>query len=171
MEAISVDVKVGKVLREFINCTAGSPNITAKKDDILWCLIKQNLLTSPVVPQIIRDKSEYITITIPSTKGGRTYNCRAERSMNIDTFFRNHLDEAGQNKVRQHLEKEYREVFRVFMKAQFKSNPDIKIVDAINNFCDEYNLTMDSISLQTLKKYWYRYRLKESESKICPIIF
>lgn len=171
MEAISVDVKVGKVLREFINSTAGSTNITTKKDDILWCLIKQNLLTAPSVPYIVKDRTEFINITLPASKAAQTYNCREKRNLQIHTLFRNFLDEQGQLKVRQHFEKEYRRVFIVFMTAQFSVDANMKIIDAINNFCDEYNLEMDTISLQTLKKYWYRYRLRSKISQISPIIF
>lgn len=172
MEIVSVDVRVGKILREFIICTAGSDAIAAQKDDILWCLIKQNLVTSPKIPYIIRDRSEFIRISLPATHSASTYNCRAEKALQLNTLFRNFLDEEGQRKIRKHFEKEYRNVFIIFMRSQFRAHPDMKIIDAINLFADEYNLTMDNISIQTLKKYWYRYRVRrEIEKTLCPIIY
>lgn len=171
MENITVDIKVGKIIKEFILCTNGSSNIVAQKDDILWCLVKQNLLCAPLVPVFIKDDSEYITITLPTSKSAFTYNINAGRNIQANTLFRNYLDDCGQKKIRMHFEKEYRNVFSVYMRAQIISAPDIMIKDAIDNFCTDYNLTLDYISISALKKYWYRYRLRKNISNICPLIF
>lgn len=45
-EMMTVNVRVGACLREYVISTRGGDVIVPAKDSVLWCLLKQHLVTS-----------------------------------------------------------------------------------------------------------------------------
>lgn len=167
---MTVDVKVGKALKEFIVSTNGSDMLDPEKDTIIWCLIKQHLLTQPgYVP--VPDRSEYVQILLRGAKAAKTYSIQKGRNLQVNTLFRTFLDERGQAVIRKHFEKEFKQTFRNYMKGCLNNNPEMKIIDAIEEFCTDHNVTLDNISVAMLQKDWYRYRMKCSLGNVCPLLF
>ncbi len=167
---MTVDVKVGKALKEFIVSSNGSDILDPEKDTILWCLMKQHLLTRPgYMP--ITDRSEYIYITLRIKNGAKTYHVPEARNMGLQTLFRSYLDEKGQAVIRKHFEKEFKKSFRDYMKGALNNNPDMKIVDAIAEFCSDHMVILNDISISMLQKDWYRYRTKCAVKNVCPLCF
>ena len=109
MERLSVDVKVGRYLKEFIVSTNGSDELDPEKDSILWCLIKQHLLTQPAY-SAITDRSEYISIKLRGAKAAKTYNANTQSKLQVNTLFRSYLDSSGQDVIKKHFEKEFKNV-------------------------------------------------------------
>lgn len=170
MERLKVDVKVGKTLKEFIVSTNESDVLDPEKDTVLWCLMKQHLITSPgYLP--IADRSEYIQITLRNKNGAKTYSVPDKKRLQLQTLFRCYLDEKGQAVIRKHFEKEFKKTFRDYMRGALNNNPDMKIIDAIEEFCVDHNISMNNISVDMLKKDWYRYRTKSAMKNICPLCF
>lgn len=164
-DIIEVDVKVGPLLKEFVVSTNGSDLLIPQKDDILWCMCKQNLLTAPPVPVIIRDRSEYIRIALVATESStRTYNIYREKNTRINTLFRNYFNEEGQARICNYLMKLYHSTFIVYMESHLAANPECKIKKAIGAFLTAYNIKMDFITYEALKKYWYRHCKKKEKN-------
>jgi len=169
---MTIDVRVGSALKEFIVSTNnGSDVLDPEKDTILWCRVKQHLLLQPGQYIRIQDRSEYISIILRGTKAGKTYSIDKGRKLQVNTLFRSYLDEAGQAEIRKHFEKEFKNVFRTYMKGCLNNNDDMKIIDAIEEFCHDHNIPMNKISTAMLQKDWYRYRLRCSVKNVCPLMF
>lgn len=164
-EIIEVDVKVGALLREFVISANGSDLLMPQKDDVLWCICKQNLLTAPPVPVVIKDRTEYIRIALVKTAASsKVYNIYKEENIRINTLFRNFFNEDGQARICNYLMKLYHSTFIVYMESHLKANPDIQIKQAIANFLTSYNIMMDHITHEALRKYWYRHQ-KRNEGR------
>lgn len=164
-EIIEVDVKVGTLLKEFVVSANGSDLLMPQKDDVLWCICKQNLQTAPPVPVIIKDRTEYIRIALVQTESSSsTYNIYRQKNTRINTLFRNYFNEDGQARICTHLMKIYHSTFIVYMESHLQANPDIQIKQAIANFLTAYNIIMDYITYEALRKYWYRHQKRKEKS-------
>lgn len=168
---MTVDIKVGKAIREFVIATNGSDTLDPDKYTILWCLIKQHLITSPGDYRPIKDKSEYISIMLHNSNDIKTYSVPKKGRATYSTLFYSYLSDVGQAVVKRHFEKEFKATFRNYMKGALNNNPDMKINDAIEEFLSDHNIPLDNISIAMLQKDWYRYRIKLSSKKICPLCF
>ena len=170
MERMTVDVKVGKALKEFIVSSNGSDILDPGKDTILWCLMKQHLINRPGY-MLVKDRTEYVYITLRIKNGAKTYSVPDKRNLSMETLFRSYLDEHGQAVIRKHFEKEFKKSFRDYMKGALNNNPDMKIIDAIAEFCADHNVTLNNITISMLQKDWYRYRTKCAVKSVCPLCF
>lgn len=171
MERMTVDVKVGKAIKEFILSTNGSDVLDPDKYTILWCLIKQHLVTVPGDYKPLADRSEYISIKLRNSNDIKTFSVPKNAKARFSTLFYSHLTEAGQTVVRRHFEKEFKATFRNYMRGALNNNPEMHINDAIEEFLNDHNITMDHISIAMLQKDWYRYRIKCATKKVCPLCF
>lgn len=171
MERMTVDIKVGKAIKEFVVSTNGSDVLDPDKYTILWCLMKQHLVTVPGNYRPIYDRSEYIYIKLRNSNGIKTYSVPKDAKVKISTLFYSYLTDTGQAVIRKHFEKEFKATFRNYMKGALNNNPELPINDAIEEFLNDHNVTMDHISISMLQKDWYRYRRKCEISKICPLCF
>lgn len=80
-EMMTVDVRVGACLREYVICTRGCDVIVPAKDSVMWCLLKQHLVTSadgyvPVHPDLA---GEYIRIALRNAHSAKTYSVPSGR--------------------------------------------------------------------------------------------
>lgn len=171
MERMTVDVKVGKAIREFIIATSGSDVLDPDKYTILWCLIKQHLTTVPGHYKPLSDRSEYVSIKLRNSNDIKAYSVPKKGKSCYSTLFYSYLTETGQAVVRRHFEKEFKATFRNYMRGALNNNPDMKINDAIEEFLTDHDIAMDHISIAMLQKDWYRYRLKSTTRKVCPLCF
>lgn len=159
-DAITVDVHVGRTLREFVVSTKGSDVLTPEKDSILWCLLKQHLVTSAegYIPIPDELKGEYVRIALRSAHSATSYNVPAGRTIQINTLFRCYLDKTGENTIRKYLTLEFKKTFRDYMTGCLAINDKVRILDAIEEFCKDHGIPLDGvITFEMLRKDWYRY--------------
>lgn len=168
---MTVDVKVGLAIKEFILSTNGSDVLDPDKYTILWCLMKQHLVTVPGTYRPLIDRSEYIYITLRNKNGVKTYSVTKDKKVSISTIFYSYITPEGQTVIRRHFEKEFKAAFRNYMKGALNNNPDMKINDAIEEFLNDHKVTMNHISMSMLQKDWYRYKIRCMTSNVCPLCF
>ena len=149
---MTVDVKVGLAIKEFILSTNGSDVLDPDKYTILWCLMKQHLVTVPGTYRPLIDRSEYIYITLRNKNGVKTYSVTKDKKVSISTIFYSYITPEGQTVIRRHFEKEFKAAFRNYMKGALNNNPDMKINDAIEEFLNDHKVTMNHISMSMLQK-------------------
>ena len=162
---MTVDVKVSRPIREYVlSINDGSDLIKPERGSLLWGLIKLHL---DLVPETYRPvppdkRQDYIRIALYRTRSTRSYNVNTGRNMEVNTLFRNYLNEEGQRAVSDHITRGFKQTFRAYMGGALGNNPDLTIHDAVYEFCSDYNISMDSITYDMLRKDWYRFK------KRCP---
>jgi hypothetical protein len=159
MSQISVDVKVSRILKEFILCTNKSDNLVPEKYDDILKSIMPLLKTTPSGWKPIQDRSEYIRITLP-------YN------REVDTRYRNYLDDIGQRCIELRLNKTFKSIFHNYVLAYVMAGRQQR--EGIEDFCDIYQLKCDNIDYEMLKKSWDRShekKLWKNSTTRCPVIF
>ena len=130
-DMMTVDVRVGSCLREYVVCTRGCDVIVPAKDSVLWCLLKQYLVTSadgyaPPHPDLA---GEYIRIALRNAHSARSYSVPSGRVVQLNTLFRCFLDPTGERVIRRHLEHEFKKTFHDYMMG-CSNNTDLKITEA-----------------------------------------
>lgn len=181
MEVLTVDVRVGKVLKEYILCTTGGDTLTPDKDSILWGLMKQYLCTYPEEKEAnsaepgknsagksagcegnsADDKEEYIKIAFRKYANNVKAYCReANKVMIVNTFYRCYMTHSAQTTIRKFLYKEFKKTFLDYMRGALSNNCDMKVIEGIEEFCHDHQLTLDFITYEMLRKTWYRFTLK-----------
>lgn len=186
MDNLSVQVKVHPTIRAFVVSTNGSDLIVPKKDDWLWFILKQNLDIPPddYIPHSV-SSDEHINISLLDTTGTkvqvRNQSKRVESkrqgdpsTIYLNQMFRWYLSVKAQNTIALHFRKAFKECFHNFVQGALISNANLKQKEAIQNFCDLYQIEFNSISEDMLIKSWQRSPQKERIKKIfsfCPLIF
>jgi hypothetical protein len=155
---MTVDVRISPVVREFIICTTGDDLIIPRRDDWLWLILKQHLLTAPPDYTLIPDaeRRNYIRVMLLDCHSSKVYAKDRGRNIHINTLFRWYLDDRGQNAVARHLRSQFKATFHNFVQGAATVNPDAQITDAIHRFCKLYNITMNNITFDMLIKSWQR---------------
>lgn len=156
MERMKVPVRVSPILKEFLIDTTGSDTITPKKGDIVWSILKQHLETAPEPYPIHLDTQNYIYIEMLECSSNINYCNQANRFIYINTLFRWHLSERGQNRIRSILSKNFKSTLHNFMMGALACNPELQQREAMEEFCDLHNLTMSKITPDMIKKSWDR---------------
>lgn len=155
MEDITtVDVKVTPILKEFIQSVFKSDTIRVGKNDLMCQKIKYLLKLPPKDYKPERNMSERIKIELINFEICRTHY-RIE--------CRNFLDTRGQKIIFDELNKSFKEVFHNYVLAYVRGNsgrPGSQ-KKGIEDFCEVYNLSMDHINYEMLKKSWDRSKQKE----------
>lgn len=169
MEGLTVDIKVGKVLKEYILSSNGSDTLSPDKDSLLWGLAKQYLCcyeeleaSNGIGYRELKDeeRSEYICLSLRKSSNTRAYCREKGKTIAINIMSRCYLTANGQNVIRRFLYKGFKKTFIDYMKGALNNNCDMKIKDAIDEFCNDHNLSMDNVTYEMLKKCWYRYSLQ-----------
>lgn len=158
MERMKVAVKVHPIIREYVlDANNGSDTITPKKDDLIWGIIRQELETASFSEVHKPDpKSHYIYIELLNCHGHGQYNRHAGRIIYTDTLFRWNLSANGQNRVNNILRKNFKTVMHTFIMGQLTANPEMQQREAMEEFCYTFNLTMQNITPDMIKKSWDR---------------
>lgn len=167
----SVDIKVGRFIRQWVVSSCGSDQIRVDKRTNIWAIVKQNLALLPEDYAIVSNRSEYISIELLDAHSQRSYIHPAGCCLHLNSLYRCYISESGQEAIRRYLENQFRSAFRVYMVASMRDDSREKILHAITSFLLDYDLPVDSRILARLSKDWYRYRQKNGEKLHIPIFF
>lgn len=173
-EIMTVDVMVSRPIKEYIlSVNDGSDLLCPARRSLLWSLIKTqlDLVPSDYRPIAPADRDDYIRIALLNSQSTKSYNVNAMRTLEINTLFRCHLNEDGQRVVAAHIARGFKQVFRSYMGGALGNNSALTIHDAIYEFCDDYNISMDNITYEMLRKDWYRFKQRCPGPGIIPIEF
>lgn len=171
-DIMTVDVRISRPLREYVlSVNGGSDTIRPERGSLLWGLVKLHL---DLVPREYRpvppdQRQDYIRIALYRVRQTRSYNLNTGRNMVINTLFRNYLNEEGQRAVASHIAGGFKQTFRAYMGGALSNNPELTIHDAIYEFCSDYNISMDSITYDMLRKDWYRFKKRCPGTGIIPV--
>lgn len=170
-----IDVRVNSAVREFIISTKGSDIIVPEKRDWIWLLLKQKLIPAPIGATQDIPEEELIRVSLLDASGSKVYAQDVDRTIYMNTLFRFWLDKKGQYSIARHLNTQFKECFHNFMAGAIFTNPAIKQKDAVDDFCECYNISYDKITFDMLFKSWQRSsqrnRILKGESNECPIVF
>ncbi len=160
-DQLTVHVRTGRVLREFVIATKGSDVLTPAKDSFLWGLVKQHMTVWEHRSCSPCDSGECIQIAIKSSNGLVSYNARSRKTESFRSQYRCYLTCRGERIIQRYLKKEFKKTFRDYMTGCLNNNPDITIVEAIEEFLTDFHVTPDRvITVESLRKDWYRYSMK-----------
>ena len=98
----------------------------------------------------------------------RTWCNDLNRTIWQDSIFRNHLGPKAQRAIARHLMADFKHTFRAYMTGAINNNPDISIAEAIDEFCSDYRITMQQLTIDLLRKDWYRWRMLNQEQPTAP---
>lgn len=167
----TVSVDVSPSLRAYILAVNnGSDIIRPNRESRLWGLIKMHLVTIPedYKPQPIDGAPNCIRVAIYTTKR-QEYNRNARRVIYQNGLFRDYLAPAGQRVVADYLTRHLKHTFRSYMGGALGGNSELSIHDAIHQFCQLYNIDMDTITYEMLRKDWFRFRRRNPNGYVIPI--
>lgn len=172
---ITVDVRVGRYIRDFIISSSGGNDVfVPAKDSVIWGLLKQYLITSAVgyrpVPESVRD--EYIKIALrPTGSSSKSYNVPAGRILSVNTLFRCYLSETGERVIARFLNKEFKKTFHDYMRGCMNNTDTVSIKDAIENFMIDHNISDGDggVTHEMLRKDWYRFTSQERKKYLVSI--
>lgn len=174
----TVDIKVGKLLRNWVVNTYGTDTITLSKNSNFWMIIKQNLTLRPADYRPVEDRSEYISfVLLVNGKDTQAYRAPDEKnnyrtSYQPNMFFRCYISPKGEAIIRRLINEQFRNAFHCYMKGALNNNPELTIIDAITEFLsDSHYSEFDNKTIAALTKHWYRYRIKNQDEFMIPIFF
>ena len=166
-----VNVKVHPALREYIlSVNAGSDIIVPMRDSRLWGLVKMYLEPIPSDYRPVLPDGEPDSIRIALFRTGKpVYSFPEKKILTVHTLYRDHLSETGQRAVSKHLMHHFKQTFRAYMNGALSNNPELEIADAIDEFCSDYHIENEKITVEMLRKDWYRFRLRCSNGTAIPV--
>ena len=156
MERMKVAVRVQPILKEFLIDSTGSDTITPKRGDLVWAILKQNLETAPENYKEPTDIENYIYVELLDCHSTPVYSYQNCVFTHINTLFRWYLSEKGQSRIRSILSKNFKSTMHAFIQGAIAGNPELQQREAMEEFCNTYNLTMQKITPDMIKKSWDR---------------
>lgn len=172
-DRISVAVRVGKELREFIVSGHGSDLLSPDRRSVLWSIVKPWLGSRSQTPDTdVYPPDETVYILLRKGESIRTF-CRVSGKVtNINTSYSHFfLDPRGEAAVRRHFSMMFKHSFRTYMAGYTAAGPQLGKLDGITAFCLDYGISIDEKTIQRLDKDWYRFRKKHGEDPVCPMVF
>lgn len=169
-DLMTVLVKVHPALREYLVSINNSETIVPERGTQLWGLVSMYLECTPPDSHPVPEgdtPADSIRIAIFNSHS-RTWCAELDRSIFQDTIFRNYLSPKSQRVIARHLMADFKHTFRAYMTGAINNNPDISITEAIDEFCEDYHITMQQLTLDLLRKDWYRWRVSSSGSSKAP---
>lgn len=153
---LTVDIKVTPILKEFIVSKWGTDTLVLKKDDYFTQKIKHILQRFPdnYTPVKPNERINYIRMQVKHVEYARVGSkCHFQKTKTSA-----YLNAYMQDQVAKELNKYFKEVFHSYVLAfcsarSFKDNCQR---DGINDFCETFQISMNSINYEMLKKSWYR---------------
>ena len=177
MERFKVPVRVNPIIREFLIDTTGSDTIVPKPKDLIWAIIKQNLETLPddYIEPIDTDNYIYVELLDCGGGGHACYCNQRNQIIYINTLFRWHLSNKGQNKINSILRANFKNSFHSFMMGAVRCNPLLQQKEAMEEFCNMYNLSIQKLTPDMIKKNWdrseHKKKIFDSSIKVRSIFF
>ena len=169
-EHMTVLVKVHPALREYLVAVNSGDTIHPERGSHLWGLISMHLQLTPPDYTPTPDTStpdDCIRIALFDSHA-RTWCNDLSRTIWQDSIFRNHLDPKAQRAIARHLMADFKHTFRAYMTGAMNNNPDISIAEAIDEFCSDYRITMQQLTIDLLRKDWYRWRMINQGQTVAP---
>ncbi len=152
----TLDVKVSAILKEFIVSNWGSDTVALNKDDYFTQKIKHILQRLPetYAPIHPSERDEYIRLQVKQVAWSR----RDTTSLFTKFPENAYLDDYLQQQIAKELNKYFKEIFHAYVLAFCSARRfvDNSQRDAIYDFCDVYNLKMNRVNFDMLKKSWNR---------------
>ena len=155
-----VNVKVHPALREYIlSINSGSDVILPMKHSRLWGLVKMYLEPIPSDYRPVPPEGSEDSIRVALYRTGRpVWSVPEKKVVTVHTLYRDHLSDEGQRAVARHLMHHFKQTFRAYMNGALSNNPDLDISEAIDEFCSDYHIENEKITIEMLRKDWYRFR-------------
>lgn len=152
----TVDIKVSPILKEFIEAKWGGDTIVLGKDDYFTQKIKHILQRYPedYRPVKVSEREEYVRMHVKHVEIIRVGSkCLFEKEVQWS-----YLDKYMQEQLSKELNKYFKEIFHAYVLAfcSARSFADNCQRDGILDFCEVYNLRLNKVNFEMLKKSWYR---------------
>lgn len=158
-ESFTVDIKVNPFLKEYVQYKYGSDTIKLGRSDILASRIKYLLRTTPDNYKPVVNREQYIRIEL------HNFQLNNHEQKRINVRYRNYLNEDSQKKICYELTMEFRHVFHnyvlAFLRGGIINRHYFQQKDAIEDFCQTFQLRLSAINYDMLKKSWDRSRQKQ----------
>lgn len=176
MERMKVPVKVSPIIREYImDVNNGSDVIVPSRGDLMWGYIKQYLETAPTSTIELEKDSHYIYVELLDCHSTRCYSRQSDRTIFMNTLFRWNLSAEGQNKIHSALKKNFKAIMHTFIMGQLSANPEMQQREAMEEFCSTFNLSMQNITPDMIKKSWdrsdHKKKLHDNSVRLNAIFF
>lgn len=167
---MTVLVKVHPALKEYIVSINSGDTIYPERGSHLWGLVSMHLQLTPPDYTPTPDTStpdDCIRIALFDSHA-RTWCNDLNRTIWQNSIFRNHLGPKAQRAIARHLMADFKHTFRAYMTGAINNNPDISIAEAIDEFCSDYHITMQQLTVDLLRKDWYRWRMLNQGQATAP---
>ena len=175
-DTIMVYVSVHPALRDFLISVYGSDVLVPDDKSVIWATVKSNLVEVPndYKPHTAGPVPGKIRIALPPISASSPiYNFALGEKIITNFLYRNYLSHKAQVIVADLLMKQFKDTYRSFMTGYLAAHPnqtgkESQIKDGIDEFCRIHRISMDDkITYEMLRKDWYRWRNRESESEYC----
>lgn len=169
-EHMTVLVKVHPALKEYIVSINSGDTLFPERGSHLWGLVSMHLQLTPPDYTPTPDTStpqDCIRISLFDSHA-RTWCRDLNRTIWQDSIFRNYLGPEAQRAIARHLMADFKHTFRAYMTGAINNNPDISIAEAIDEFCSDYKITMQQLTVDLLRKDWYRWRMNSQGQTAAP---
>ncbi len=172
MNRNSVDIEVGRVIRQWVINIYGEDYVLLDKHSNLWFLIKQYLELLPDDYKPLQDRSGWISFYL-LVNGEETiaHKDHLGRSIQLNMLYRCYIPPEGQIRIRRYLENQFRHAFIIFMTARQVEGTRESISHSIADFLLTVGVDIDKQLLARLMKYWYRWRQKSETKPVVQIFF
>lgn len=166
---MKIPVRVHPIIREFVIDSSGNDTITPRKGDLVWASIVHNLETCPVNVSEPLDSQNYIYIELLDCHSSSNYSASKGKFIHVNTLFRWYLSPTGEKKVNNILRKNFKTVMHSFIQGALACNPHLQQREAMEEFCNIHNITLDKITPDMIKKSWDRsdFKKKIYDNTVC----
>jgi hypothetical protein len=175
VERMLIPVQVHPTIREFIIDTHGSDVVVPDKYSLFWKTIKYNLETPPANYHEPLTRDNIIYVGLLDSSGTASLVRKRDKITYINSLFRWYLSPEAQEEIAFFFRKQFKHTFHCFMQGAVAANPKVEQRKAMEDFCRIYNLTLNEISEDMLKKSWDRSEHKKSvistKKNHCPLFF
>jgi len=163
------------MIREFIIDTHGSDLIVPERRSQLWEIVKYYLELPPPNYHFPETKDNLIYVALLDGHTYKTINKGSDTPIHLNPLFRWYLSEEACVKIAKHFRAQFKHTFHCYMQGAMANNPDMEQRQMMENFCRMYNLTLNELSEDMLKKSWDRSEHKKMVVKrkftSCPLFF
>lgn len=171
MDRNTVDIKVGRVIRQWTLNIYGTDSVLLDRSSNIWFLIKQYLELLPNDYKPLEDRSEHISFyLLVDGKDTLVKHDYLDRCLRLNMLYRCYIPPEGQARIRKYMENQFRAAFLIWMQAR-QEYPVEKISHSISAFLLSVGVDVESQLLARLQKYWYRWRQKNPSKPKVHIFF
>lgn len=164
-DVFTADVKLTPILKEYIVTKYGSDTIKLKRNDPLLIKIKYLLSNNPSDYRPVSNRSNYIKIEVQ--------NFQLAYRKQIEQEYHNYLSPENQQIICIEINSEFKETFHnyvlAFLRGGIINRHFHQQKEAIEDFCQTYQLKLTKINYDMLKKSWDRSYQKKKYLNLLKI--